>query len=169
MPVLSCGMWDLLPQRGIKPRPPALKAPGPSHGPPGKSLKQAVIIHMHCSLTLGSRRYIILYRWVLLILQQELGQFSFLVSFRIVILIMDEYYLVHLEVNSLTHSVLLKNLQKQKKSQPKNSYVFSYFLTNFTHKLQEANCSNVLVKSFKMRIVLPLFTLLRFLLIFKET
>ena len=89
MPVLSCNMWDLLPQAEIKPRAPALRALSPSHKPPGKSLKQSLITHMHCSLTLGSRRYIILYKWILLILQQELGQFPFLVSFRIVLCFMD--------------------------------------------------------------------------------
>ena len=34
---LSCGMWDPVPQAGIKPRPPALGMWIPSTEPPGKS------------------------------------------------------------------------------------------------------------------------------------
>ena len=137
MPVLSCDLWELLPQPEIKPRPPALRALSPSHRPPGKSLKQSLIIHMHCSLTLG-RRYIILYKWILLILQQELRQLPFLVGLRIVLCFTD--VLFGSFRSKLSNSFCTFKELTKKKSQPKDSYVFSYFLTNFTHNLQKGNC-----------------------------
>ena len=37
MQSLSCGLWDLVPQPGIKPRAPALRAHSLSHWTPGES------------------------------------------------------------------------------------------------------------------------------------
>ena len=44
---LSCGMWDLVPWRGIEPGPPGLECESLATGPPGKSREATFLIAMN--------------------------------------------------------------------------------------------------------------------------
>ena len=43
MQALSCGMWDLVPKSGIRPRPPELGAQSLNHWTTGKSLQHSFL------------------------------------------------------------------------------------------------------------------------------